>query len=128
MTLLEPHKSLHRYRLEGFDPAGWTPAPAGRPTTPTSLPAQYRFHVQGSNADGVWNQEGDVIQLRLRPHFYQTGWFYGGVGLLALGALVLLWRLRVRGLRREYQGALAERAGWRASCTTPCCRACRRRR
>ena len=110
VTLLEPHKSRHRYRLEGFDQA-WVDAGARREAYYTNIPpGSYRFHVQGSNADGVWNQEGDVIQLRLRPHLYQTGWFRGVSVLLALSALGLLWRLRVRGLRREYLGALAERA------------------
>jgi signal transduction histidine kinase/ligand-binding sensor domain-containing protein len=110
VTLLEPHKSQHRYRLEGFEQA-WVDAGARRVAYYTNIPAgSYRFHVQGSNADGVWNQEGDVIELRLRPHFYQTGWFYAGAALAAAAALVLGWRQRVRGLRRGYLAALAERS------------------
>ena len=37
---------------------GSTPAPGGSPTTPTSRPGRYRFRVQASNADGVWNEAG----------------------------------------------------------------------
>ena len=110
ITLLEPHKSLHRYRLEGFDDV-WVEAGDRRVAQYTNIPpGAYRFHVQGSNADGVWNQAGDVIAFRLRPHFYQTAWFYAAATLAALLVLVLLWRQRVRGLRREYLGALAERS------------------
>lgn len=109
VTLLEPSKSLHRYRLEGFE-AAWVEAGARRVAYYTNIPpGTYRFHVQGSNADGVWNEVGDAIQLRLRPHFYQTRLFYGTSVLGALSALVLVWRQRVRGLRRGYLAALAER-------------------
>ena len=111
VTLLEPHKSRHRYRLEGFDRGlGRRRRRAGWPTTPTSRPGRYRFRVQGSNADGVWNEAGDAIELRLRPTSTDAPgstacrrWRLGA-------ALVLLWRQRVRGLRRDYLAALAERS------------------
>ena len=110
VTLLEPHKSLHRYRLEGFD-QDWINAGAARAAHYTNIPpGTYRFRVQGSNADGMWNVAGDVIELRLRPHFYETTWFYGVVVLAAGLALVLLWRQRVRRLERDYLAALAERS------------------
>lgn len=109
VTLLEPHKSLHRYRLEGFE-QDWVEAGARREAYYTNIPpGSYRFHVQGSNADGVWNEDGDVIQLRLRPHFYDTVWFYATCALALAAALALLWRQRIRGLRRGYLAALAER-------------------
>jgi ligand-binding sensor domain-containing protein len=109
VTLLEPNKSLHRYRLEGFD-AAWTEAGTRRVAYYTNIPpGSYRFHVQGSNADGIWNEEGDVVELRLRPHFYRTRLFYAACALGVLSALVLIWRQRVRGLRRGYLVALAER-------------------
>ena len=110
VTLLEPHKSRHRYRLEGFDDR-WVDAGARRVAYYTNIPAgHYRFRVQGSNADGVWNEEGDVLELTLRPHFRDTGWFYGLCGCAAAAAVVLVWRRRVGRLRRQYLGAFAERA------------------
>jgi signal transduction histidine kinase len=43
----------------------------------------------------------------LRPHFYQTGWFYGAIGLALLsGTAVAVRRIATRKLRREL--ALAE--------------------
>ncbi len=109
VSLLEPHKSLHRYRLEGFEQS-WVEAGARRVAYYTNIPpGRYRFHVQGSNADGVWNEEGDVVQLRLRPHLYQTVWFYPTGALALLVVVAGLWRQRERGLRRGYLAALAER-------------------
>jgi len=110
VTLLEPYKSLHRYMLEGFDRT-WVEAGARRVAYYTNIPpGRYRFRVQGSNADGVWNERGDTLQFRMRPHFYRTVWFYSLLGALLLAAVTLLWRLRVRSLRREYLAAFTERS------------------
>jgi signal transduction histidine kinase len=85
-------------------------AGAGRVAQYTNIPpGSYRFRVQGSNADGIWNEVGDAIEFRLRAHFYQTRWFWGLTALAAAAALVLLWRARVRRLQRDYTAALAER-------------------
>ncbi len=35
------------------------------------------------NNDGVWNETGATLAVRLRPRFYQTWWFYG-LGILGL--------------------------------------------
>jgi signal transduction histidine kinase/ligand-binding sensor domain-containing protein len=109
-SLLEPHKVLHRYRLEGFD-AGWIEAGPGRMATYTNIAAgDYRFRVQARNADGVWNEAGASIALRIRPHFYRTGWFYGLCGLAIVGLALALHRARMGRLRREYMAVFAERS------------------
>jgi signal transduction histidine kinase len=110
ITLLEPRKAQHRYRLEGFEP-GWVEAGTRRAAYYTNLPpGRYVFRVQGSNADGVWNQAGDALELTLAPHFYQRHWFYGLGGLCALGLALSIHRLRVARLRTRYGATLAERA------------------
>jgi ligand-binding sensor domain-containing protein/signal transduction histidine kinase len=110
ITLIEPRKAQHRYRLEGFD-AGWVEAGTRRAAYYTNIrPGRYRFLVQGSNADGVWNQRGDVLELSLAPHFFQTGWFYALGGVLALALALSVHRLRVTQLRARDQATSAERA------------------
>ena len=110
VTLIEPHKSQHRYLLEGFEES-WVEAGSRRVAYYTNIPpGRYRFRVQGSNADGVWNEEGDALELRLGTHFYRTGWFYAALALAALATVMLLWRQRVQSLRREYLAAFGERS------------------
>jgi signal transduction histidine kinase/ligand-binding sensor domain-containing protein len=110
VTLLEPRKSQHRYRLEGFDER-WVEAGTRRVAQYTRVPpGVYRFRVQGSNADGVWSEEGDAIALRLRPHLIQSRWSLAGCALGAVAAVVLAWRRRVRRRRREYLATFAERS------------------
>jgi signal transduction histidine kinase/streptogramin lyase len=94
-----PGRVSFRYRLEGLD-RGWVEAGSRRAAYYTRVPpGQYRFVVTAANEDGVWNEVGASVGLRLRPHFHQTRSFallLGlGVGLLAFGA----HRLRIRRLR-----------------------------
>jgi len=109
ITLLEPEKAVHRYLLEGFDER-WVDAGTRRVAYYTNIPpGRYRFRVQASNADGLWNESGDAIEFTLTPHFYRTGWFYG---LVALGVLSLgLWfhRSRLARVRAEALATAAER-------------------
>jgi PAS domain S-box-containing protein len=79
--------------------------------------------VTARNNDGVWNEAGSSFELILKPHFYQTSWFYG---LCAFGATLIIvaghrlrvarWRARERELAvrveertKELQQEIAER-------------------
>jgi len=71
-----PEKNSYRYKLEGFD-EGWVDAGAIRRATYTNLPpGDYTFRVKGANNDGVWNEEGASIHLRIAPSPWQTWWAY----------------------------------------------------
>ena len=109
VTLLEPGKVAHRYRLDGYDDR-WIDAGTRRAAYYTNLPpGHYRFRVQARNVDGVWNQAGDSVELTLTPHLYQRIWFYGLVALVVAAAVLAAHRTRVGRLRAQYQAVLAER-------------------
>jgi len=98
-----------RYRLENFD-RDWIDAGARRTAYYTNIPpGHYTFRLQAANNDGIWNAQGTSLSFQLRPHFYQTIWFY--LLLLAFaGALVFLaFRLRLLRAEREFRAVLAER-------------------
>ena len=83
LSFTAPQKVRYRYMLEGFD-RDWTEAGARRSAYYTNIPpGRYTFRVQAANNDGLWNTEGAALDFELRPHFYQTLWFY---------ALLLAWR------------------------------------
>ena len=46
-----------------------------------------RLRLRGSNADGVWNEPGIVINLIVTRPFWKNGWFLAGLSLLFLAAL-----------------------------------------
>ena len=85
-----------RYKLEGFD-RDWVEAGARRTAYYTNLPVgTYRFQVIARNSDGVWNEQGAVMDVRLEPHIYQTLPFYFLCTLAIIGGLQLVIRLRLR--------------------------------
>jgi signal transduction histidine kinase len=110
VTLVEPQKVAHRYRLDGFD-RRWVDAGIRRVAYYTNLPpGDYRFRVQARNADGIWNETGDSVAITLQPHLYQTLWFYAACALALAGAVLAGHRARLSRVRLQYQAVLAERA------------------
>ena len=109
LSFIAPQKVRFRYKLEGFD-RDWIDAGSRRIAYYTNLPPRrYSFRVFACNNDGVWNEAGATLDLRLRPRFYQTYWFYLvlAAGLALLTYEVYRWRLRQAELR--FDAVLSER-------------------
>jgi len=101
LGLTAPERVRFRYKLEGFDD-NWRGPVSARSATYTNLPPRnYRFHVIACNNDGVWNQEGAVLEFGILPAFYQTLWFHLLEGGLVLGLGFAAYRFRVRSLHRR---------------------------
>jgi signal transduction histidine kinase/ligand-binding sensor domain-containing protein len=109
LSLTAPQKVRYRYMLEGFD-KDWTEAGTRRTAYYTSLPPRrYTFRVQAANNDGVWNTAGAALTFELRPHFYQTAWFYVLLSAALAGLIVLLLRRRLKRAESEFRAVLGER-------------------
>jgi signal transduction histidine kinase/ligand-binding sensor domain-containing protein/CheY-like chemotaxis protein len=103
LSLIEPARVVFKYRLEGFD-RDWVEAGSRRAAFYTNLPpGAYRFRVIAGNADGVWNEVGASVGIRLEPHVYQTWWFVLVCGVAAVGLAVGVARGRFAALRRREQ-------------------------
>jgi PAS domain S-box-containing protein len=102
-TFIAPQKTSFRYRLQGYE-NDWVDAGNRRLAFYTNLkPGAYTFQVIAANADGVWNERGDTLNVELRPHYYQTAWFRLLCGGLAFAALIGIYLLRVRRLNLKQQ-------------------------
>ena len=91
-------KNQYAYRLEGFD-SDWIYCGARRYASYTNLdPGEYNFRVKGANSDGVWNEEGVSLKIKITPPFWKTGWFYvlAVVTLIAAAWAFHAYRLRVK--------------------------------
>jgi signal transduction histidine kinase/ligand-binding sensor domain-containing protein/CheY-like chemotaxis protein len=97
-----PEKNRYRYRLEGLD-WGWINANSReRIASYTSLPpGRYTFHVQASNADGVWNHSGATLSIIIVPRFWETTWFRALLTIAAIGLVVSGLQIRTRAIRRR---------------------------
>ena len=109
LSFVAPQKVRYRFMLEGFDHY-WTEAGSRRIAYYTNIPpGHYTFRVQAANNDGDWNMEGASLGFELRPHFYQTVWFYALLALFTVGLIMLLLRLRLLRAEREFRAVLGER-------------------
>ena len=104
LSYANSHKNRYRYKLEGFDP-GWNEVGSNqRLATYTNLdPAKYVFRVQGSNSDGVWNEEGVSLPILITPPWYKTNWFRVLSAASVLALLWAAWQFRMWQLRLEVQ-------------------------
>ena len=103
LSLTAPQNIEFRYRLEGFD-REWQSVGSRRSAYYTGLPpGEFRFLVQATNNDGVWNTRGAELEIVQSARFYQMPWVWllCGILLLLLGLLVL--RLLVRRYREREQ-------------------------
>jgi signal transduction histidine kinase/CheY-like chemotaxis protein len=114
LSFLVPARVQFKYMLEGYD-RDWVNAGSHRVAHYTNLPpGKYRFRVIGSNDDGVWNTAGAALSLFLKPHFYQTAWFFGLCGVAVLLVAVAGQEFYTHHLRRRAEGLAAlvsERTG-----------------
>jgi diguanylate cyclase (GGDEF)-like protein len=88
LSLLVPQRVQFKVKLEGYD-EDWISMGTQRGVTYARLPpGEYTFRVTACNNDGLWNEAGASVALRVKPHFYETGWF---LALCALSALLLAY-------------------------------------
>ena len=116
LSYANSHKNRYRYKLENFEP-GWNEVGSKqRLATYTNLdPGRYVFRVQGSNSDGVWNEEGVSLPILITPPWWRTNWFRA---LSAAVVLALLWA--------AYQFRIAATAAGRKRNSAKPMRPCRR--
>jgi ligand-binding sensor domain-containing protein/signal transduction histidine kinase len=89
LNLSAPDKVRFRHQLEGHETA-WT---AGGPDERTAHYAKlasgtYRFHVQACNEDGIWNEAGCLLAVKVLPPFWRQPWFVILTTLTLLGLIV----------------------------------------
>ncbi|MBS1795420.1 MAG: hypothetical protein JSS81_16300 [Acidobacteria bacterium] len=102
ITFIAPEQVRFRYRLEGLND-DWIELDTRRSVYFPFLPAgEYTFHVTATNSDGVRNDDGARLRIRVEAPFWQHTWFklLGAVAAV----LIVFWIFRRRELvlrRRE---------------------------
>ncbi len=95
-----PEKVSYHTRLVGLE-NNWREVGSQRLTTYESVPAgNYRFEVLGTNGDGLVSLAPATIELQVKPHYWETAWFFTqaalAVILLAGGIGWLIARSRLK--------------------------------
>jgi len=93
-SFIAPDRVCFRYRLEGYD-SDWQDVGTRRVAYYTQLrPGRYVFRVRAANHHGVWDEPAAGFAFRLAPRFYQTSRFYLALGLLSVGSVYGVYRVR----------------------------------
>lgn len=101
LNYFDPENVMYRHRLLGFEDE-WLNDGSSHSLTYTNLdPGTYHLQVKASNSFGVWGDEIYTLTIEIRPPWYGTLW--ARIGLLLIIALLgyLLFRWRIRMIRRE---------------------------
>ena len=99
-------KNRYAYQLLGFDP-DWLTTDARTATYTNLAPGTYTLRIRAANNDGVWNQAGQTLAVRVRPAYYQTWWFRA---LLGAAGVALLWgTYRYRRAQRQQLARVRDR-------------------
>lgn len=84
LNFSSPEKVNYRTRLVGLE-KNWREVGPQRLTTYESVPpGKYRFEVIAMNGDGLLSPAPAVIQVEVRPHFWETSWFFAQATLLVI--------------------------------------------
>lgn len=108
LCFTNPAMNQYAYRLEGRDD-DWIFLGPNNTVSFSKLDAgEYVLHVKGANPDGIWNEEGLSIHLKIIPPFWRTAWFAIILAILA-SALVVSWlrlRKKYRSVHLAYEESL----------------------
>jgi len=112
LNYTHPENNQYAYMMEGLDKE-WYFAKTRRFGRYVNIPpGEYTLRIKGSNNDGVWNEEGVSLTIRITPPFWETVWFRGLVTALMLGSVFggIRWRFStIKAQRRRLEVQVAER-------------------
>ncbi|MAE80635.1 MAG: hypothetical protein CL695_03515, partial [Chloroflexi bacterium] len=110
----DPSRNEHAYMMEGYDEY-WTYSGTRRYASYTNLPpGDYTFRVKGSNNDGVWNEEGASLKIKILPAPWETVWaymlYFATTGFGIFGYVKRQRRLQARAMEEQHREEELEEA------------------
>jgi PAS domain S-box-containing protein len=96
-----PEKNRYAIKMAGFD-SDWKMVGNRRFAYYTNLqPGTYTFRVKASNNDGLWDNEGISLRIRIIPPFWGAWWFKLLLLLAAVGLIFSYIRFRTGAIKRR---------------------------
>lgn len=103
LEFTNPQKNRYRYRLEGLN-EDWIDIGNQHFATFSKIdPGTYTLHIIGSNNDGVWNESGIAVKVKVVPAFYETRTAIVIYALGMIGLVFFIIQARTKRLRTANQ-------------------------
>lgn len=97
LSFISPGQNQYAYILEGFDKE-WTHVGNVHKAYYMNIPAgEYVFRVRGANNDGIWNDEGISVTIRIKPPFWFSRFM---IAVYVFTVIASLWWIIKRHNRR----------------------------
>ena len=99
LNYIKSEKNKYAYRLDGYEEEGhWNfPTSGNRVVNYSNLrEGDYTFRVKASNNDGVWNEEGKALEIKILPPYYRSILAYIFYLVLITGLVYAAIRLIVK--------------------------------
>jgi signal transduction histidine kinase len=81
---LRSEDNMYSWKLENYDKKWSTPSKERHISYTNLSPGKYIFRVKGSNADGIWNEEGASMEIVIAPPWWMTNLAYAVYALLVI--------------------------------------------
>ena len=103
LNYANPEKIQYAYKLDGFD-KDWNYIGTSRIGRYTNLPSgTYTLRLKGTNSDGLWNEDGTSVLVKVVPPIWETWWFISIVVLVVITSVIGGYRLRIRSIEARSQ-------------------------
>jgi len=95
-----PHLNQYAYKLvEKYKDADWVNIGNRRFISFSNLqPGNYELYITSSNSNGVWNTEGRLIKLKIKPPPWKTPY---AISLYVIAILLIVYAISWAGIRQE---------------------------
>lgn len=95
----QPKANRYAYKLEGFN-EDWIYTDLNMATYTNLDEGEYRFRVKAANNDGVWNESGTELMVKVIPLFVKR-WYFKLMIVLGTGMIIAgIWYYRSRQRQR----------------------------
>ncbi|MCP4726157.1 MAG: response regulator [bacterium] len=100
LDFTNPEKNKYAYMLEDVD-KDWVYSNFRFANYSNLDPGDYTFRVKGSSSDGIWNEEGTSLKIKIVPPFWLTSWFRFSTVLFVIGMVIIAYKVKTRKIRQQ---------------------------
>ncbi len=94
LNFIQPENNACRYKLEGFNDQWLTADSKSHKVTFTNLDAgDYIFRVAAASNDGIWNEEGASLRIKVLPPFWKSNAAFLLYVMIVIGCLFVIRRI-----------------------------------
>lgn len=102
LSYIFPENNKYAYILEGFDKE-WNHVTENTAQYMNIPHGKYVFRVKGTNNDGLWDNSGTSLIIRIKPPFWLTVYMIAFYTVFTIGMVIFMIRWHIRYVNKKSQ-------------------------